>query len=174
MKLIVAVDNNWGIGYKGELLYSIPQDQKFVREMTTGKVIVMGHSTLKSFPGGKPLKNRTNIVLSRDMNLSIDGAMVCHSVKELFKEISKYQSDNVFVFGGETVYKMLIDYCDTAYVTKINTEKEADSYFVDIDAKANWEMSGSSPMYEYNGIEFVFKEYRNNKVNDFVIEREDN
>lgn len=167
MKLIVAVDNRWGIGYKGDLLYSIPQDQKFVREMTTGKVIVMGHSTLKSFPGGKPLKNRINVVLSRDENLLINGAKVCHSIEELFSEIMKYESDNVFVFGGEAVYKMLIDYCDTAYVTKVNDEKPADSYFVDIDAKDNWELSGSSPVYEYEGTEFSFKEYRNNKVNDF-------
>ena len=89
MNLIAAVDKNWGIGLKNKLLVSIPDDMKFFRQTTTGKVVVMGRKTLESFPGGKPLKNRVNIVMTRDKDYRADGAVVVHDLDELHEELKK-------------------------------------------------------------------------------------
>ena len=120
MQLIVAVDSNWAIGKNNQLLVRIPMDQKFFRETTTGKVVVMGRKTLESFPNGLPLNNRTNIVLTRNPNYKVKDAIVVHNMDELHKELKKYNSDDIFVIGGEKIYEQLLDECDTAHVTKIN------------------------------------------------------
>jgi dihydrofolate reductase len=91
MNLIVAVDNNWAIGYKNDLLISIPDDMKFFRETTTGNVIIMGRKTLNSFPNGKPLKNRVNIVITKDTNFKADGAIVVNSIEEAVKDPKKVE-----------------------------------------------------------------------------------
>ena len=129
MKIIVAADKNWGIGVNNNLLVSIPADMKFFRETTTGNVVVMGRKTLESFPNGLPLKNRVNVVLTKDVNYQVKGAIIVHSMDELKEELKEYDSDNVYVIGGATIYEQLIDYCDTAYVTKIDYSYEADVYF---------------------------------------------
>ena len=103
MNLIVAVDKNWAIGKDNKLLVSIPDDMKFFRETTSGKVVVMGRKTLESFPNGKPLKNRVNIVLTRDESYQVKDAIVVHSKEELDKELAKYNSDDIFVIGGESI-----------------------------------------------------------------------
>ena len=89
MNLIVAVDSNWAIGKENKLLVSIPQDMKFFRETTKGKVVAMGRKTLESFPGGQPLKNRTNIILTRNPNYQVKGAIICHSIEEVLEELKK-------------------------------------------------------------------------------------
>ena len=109
MKLIVNVDRQWNIGCDNGLLFSIPEDMKFFRQTTTGKVVVMGRKTLDSFPGGRPLKNRVNIVLTRDSSFEREGTLVCHSVQEVFDAVKDYNTDDVFVIGGESVYKMFLD-----------------------------------------------------------------
>ena len=118
MKLIVAVDANWGIGCKNELLVRIPSDQRFFRETTTGNVVVMGRKTLESFPGGKPLKDRVNIVLTKENRESVNGEIIVHSVEEALEEIKKY-SEEIYIIGGETVYRQFLHYCDESYITKI-------------------------------------------------------
>ena len=100
MNLIVAVDKNWAIGLGNKLLVSIPQDMKFFRETTTGKVVVMGRKTLESFPGGQPLKKRTNIVLSGNKNYQVKDAIVCHSTKAVLEELKNYDSEDIYVIGG--------------------------------------------------------------------------
>ena len=110
MKMIVAVDKNWGIGKNNDLLVSIPADMKMFRTETSGKVVVMGRKTLESFPGGLPLKNRTNIVLSGNPDYQVKGAIVVHSLQELLEEIKKYPKDQVYCIGGDSVYKMLLPY----------------------------------------------------------------
>ena len=120
MKAILAADKNWGIGYNNHLLVSIPSDMKFFRQTTTGKVVVMGRKTLESFPNGMPLKNRTNIVLTGNQNYQVKDAIVVHSEDELMEELKKYETDDIYVIGGESVYRMMLPYCDTAYVTKID------------------------------------------------------
>ena len=112
MNLIVAVDRNWAIGKDNKLLVSIPDDMKFFRETTTGKVVVMGRKTLESFPNSKPLPNRVNIVITRDMNYDAKGAVVVHSKEELDKELEKYNSDDIYIIGGESIYRLMLDECD--------------------------------------------------------------
>ena len=127
MKAILSADRNWGIGYQNRLLVSIPSDMKFFRQTTTGKVVVMGRKTLESFPNGLPLKNRTNIVLTKNKDYSVKGAVLVHTEEELFEELKKYSADDVYVIGGESVYRMLLPYCDTVYVTKIDHAFQADT-----------------------------------------------
>lgn len=117
MNLIVAVDKNWAIGYQNKLLVSIPEDMKFFRTTTTGKVVVMGRKTLETFPNGLPLKNRTNIVLTRNPEYKVKGAEVVHTVEEALELISEYPPEDVYVIGGDTIYRQFLPYCDVAHVT---------------------------------------------------------
>ena len=110
MKIIVAADKNWGIGKDNKLLVSIPADMKMFRQETTGKVCVMGRKTLESFPGGLPLKNRTNIVLTRNENYKVKDAIIVHSIEELMEELKKYPAEDVYCIGGDTIYKQLLPY----------------------------------------------------------------
>ena len=128
MKIIVAADKNWGIGKDNKLLVSIPADMKMFRQETTGKVCVMGRKTLESFPGGLPLKNRTNIVLTHNQNYKVKDAIIIHSIEELLEELKKYNAEDVYCIGGDTIYKQLLPYCDVAQVTKIDFAYIADSY----------------------------------------------
>ena len=120
MNAIVAVDNNWAIGNKGKLLVSIPNDMKRFREITTGKVVVLGRKTMATFPNGMPLKNRTNIVLSKDEKYKAGDAIVVHSIDELLEELKKYNTEDVYIIGGDSLYKQMLPYVDTCEVTKIN------------------------------------------------------
>lgn len=159
MNLIVAVDKNWAIGKDNKLLVSIPDDMKFFRETTTGKVVVMGRKTLESFPGGKPLKNRVNIVLTRDPNYQVKDAVVVHSKDELDKELKKYNPDDIFVIGGESIYRMLLDECSRAFVTYVDYSYDADTYFPNLDEKSEWKLAQESEEQTYYDIEFYFRTY---------------
>lgn len=129
MQAILSADKNWGIGNKNRLLVSIPSDMKFFRQKTTGKVVVMGRKTLESFPGGQPLKNRINIVLTGNRDYYVKDAVIVHTEEELSEELKKYKDEDIFVIGGESVYRMLLPLCDTVYVTKIDREFEAGHIF---------------------------------------------
>ena len=159
MRLIVAVDKNWGIGKNNDLLVSIPSDKKFFRQETTGKVVVMGRKTLESFPGGLPLKNRTNVVLTRNAGYRAKDTVIVHDIPELLEELKKYPSDAVYVVGGGTVYEELLPYCDEAYVTKIDFAYEADTYFPNLDQMPEWEVTASSEEQTYFDLEFEFLQY---------------
>lgn len=159
MKMIVAVDKNWGIGKNNDLLVSIPADMKMFRTETSGKVVVMGRKTLESFPGGLPLKNRTNIVLSGNPDYQVKGAIVVHSLQELLEEIKKYPKDQVYCIGGDSVYKMLLSYCDTAQVTKIDFAYEADRYFPNLDEMPQWQVAAESEEQTYFDLEYRFVRY---------------
>jgi dihydrofolate reductase len=159
MNLIVAVDENWGIGYKGKLLTYLPDDLKYFKEKTLYKVVVMGRKTLESLPNGKPLANRTNIVLTRDKNYKCDGVTVCNSINELTETIKDYDSDSVFIIGGAQIYNELINDCNKAYVTKIYKEFIVDASIKNIDILPNWELIEKSPIHEYNGTNYCFCVY---------------
>ncbi|MCR5415957.1 MAG: dihydrofolate reductase [Pseudobutyrivibrio sp.] len=159
MNLIVAVDKNWAIGKDNKLLVSIPDDMKFFRSTTTGKVVVMGRKTLESFPNGKPLKNRVNIVLTRDDNYHVDDAIIVHSKEELDKELEKYNSDDIYVIGGESIYRMLLDDCDRAFITYIDYGYDADTYFPNLDEHSDWKLAEESEEQTYYDIEFYFRTY---------------
>lgn len=159
MNLIVAVDKNWAIGKENKLLVSIPQDMKFFRETTMGKVVVMGRKTLESFPGGQPLKKRTNIVITRDKNYSVKDAIVVHSVEEALEELQKYNSEDIYVIGGESIYRQMLPHCDVAHVTKIDHAYEADTYFPNLDEKEEWLVTGISDEQTYFNLEYEFVRY---------------
>ena len=163
MNIIVAADKNWGIGKDNKLLVSIPADMKFFRETTTGNVVVMGRKTLESFPGGLPLKRRTNIVLTKDVNYQVKDAVLVHSVEELLEELKKYDSENVYVIGGDSVYRQLLPYCDIAHVTKIDYAYEADSYFPNLDEDPQWEVTASSEEQTYFDLEYTCVKYQRKK-----------
>lgn len=159
MNLIAAVDKNWAIGCKNKLLVSIPADMKFFRETTIGKVVVMGRKTLESFPNGMPLKKRTNIVLTHDKTYKVPDAILVHSMEELHEELKKYPSEDIYVIGGETIYKQLLDECDVAHITKIDYEFEADAYFPNLDELPDWKITQDSEEQTYFDLEYYFYKY---------------
>lgn len=161
MNLIVAADKNWAIGKDNKLLVSIPADMKFFRQTTTGKVVVMGRKTLESFPNGLPLKNRINIVLTRNENYRAQDAIVVHSMEELRRELKKYNSEDIYVIGGDSVYRLLLPYCSLAHVTRIDHAYEADTYFPNLDELPEWHLAGDSDEQTYFDLEYAFMLYQN-------------
>ena len=166
MKAIVAVDNNWGIGKNNELLISIPDDMKHFVKYTRNKIVIMGKNTLDSFPGGNPLKGRKNIVISSKEKIDKD-IILLSSIKEALEESKKFNEEDVFVIGGESVYKQLLPYCEKCIVTKINKTFEADAFFPNLDEKSNWELIEESEKYNYEGIDYKFLIYKNIDVKCF-------
>ena len=159
MKAILAAYKNWGIGYNNRLLVSIPSDMKFFRQTTTGKVVVMGRKTLESFPNGLPLKNRTNIVLTANPDYDVKAAVIVHSKDELLEELKKYNEDDIYVIGGESVYRMMLPYCDTVLVTKIDRAFQADTHFPNLDEMEEWTLTEESEEQTCFDLEFRFTKY---------------
>jgi len=159
MKLIVNVDKNWAIGNKGKLLVSIPSDLKMFRNETSGKVVILGRKTLATFPQGKPLPNRTNIILTTDENFSAGEAAVVHSVEEVLDAVKDYPTDDVYVIGGESIYRQLLPYCNTAIVTKCDYAYEADTYFPNLEQAEGWVMTAESEEQTYFDLEYTFQKW---------------
>lgn len=159
MNAIVAVDRNWAIGYKNRLLCSIPEDMKFFRETTKDHVVVMGRKTLESFPGGRPLKNRVNVVITSRQDYEAEGAIVVHSPEEAAEYLSRYAPEEVYVIGGESIYRQMLPYCRTAYVTCMEAAFPADTYFPDLESDPEWECAMESEKRNYEGIDYSFKKY---------------
>lgn len=158
MNIIVAVDKNWAIGKDNRLMWSIPADMKFFRETTKGNVVIMGRKTLESFPQGQPLKNRVNIVITRKKDYKVKGAVIVHSVKEAVEEARKYEGE-FFVIGGESIYRAMLAYCDTAYITKIDHAFDADTYFPNLDEDRDWKMTKISEEQTCFDLEYYFTVY---------------
>ena len=163
MKAILHADKNWGIGKGNDLMFSLPQDMKFFRETTRGKVVVMGLNTLRSLPGSNPLKNRVNIVLSPD-GVEKEGVVTVHDFKELFEELKKYPPDDVFVIGGASVYRALFPYCTEILVTRVDADGGADVFVTDLDQDERYILQSESDPVEDNGQIIRFCTYRNLKV----------
>ncbi|MCR5828764.1 MAG: dihydrofolate reductase [Lachnospiraceae bacterium] len=159
MKLIASVDNNWGIGYKGKLLVSIPSDQRFFRNETVGKTVVLGRRTLDTFPGGRPLSDRENIILTRDISYTNRDARVIHGMEELESLLVERESDEVYIIGGQSVYEQFLDRCDVAYITKIDYEFAADSYLPNLDKNPEWECIEESEEKTYYNLCYKFCKY---------------
>ena len=160
MKAIVAVDRNWAIGHKGKLLVSIPADQKNFRNLTTGNTIVYGRKTLETFPQQVVLPNRRNIILSTREDYTVKNAEVAHSKEELLELVKDVDTDSVFIIGGSSVYNEFIDECDTAIVTFIDKEYQADSYFPNLDKDPNWELVDESDEQVYFDITYTYRTYK--------------
>ena len=163
MELIAAVDRNWGIGKDGQLLVRIPADLKRFQALTTGHTVILGRKTLATFPGGQPLKNRTNIILTRNPEFTAKGAVVCHSVEETLEELKKYPSEDVYIIGGDTIYRQFLPYCDTAHVTRMEHAYDADAWFPNLDEDPEWELTGQSEEKTYFDLEFTFCRYERKK-----------
>lgn len=163
MNAIVAVDNNWAIGCKNRLLVRIPADHKNFRQETTGKVVVLGRKTLETFPQGMPLPNRTNIILSTNPEYKVKDAVVVHSKEELDTELKKYPTEDVYIIGGESVYRMMLPACDVVHVTKIDHDYEADAYFPNLDKDDEWEITAESEEQTYFDLPYYFVKYERKK-----------
>lgn len=159
MNTIVSVDKNWGIGYNGDLLFHVSEDMRYFKSMTIGKVVIMGENTFYSLPNQKPLKDRVNIVLSDKAGLKIDEVTVCNSLNELLKEIEKYDTNEVFVVGGQAIYELMLPYCKVAYITQFYAEKTADKHFPNLAENNEWQLISRSDPLESNGIKFTFDKY---------------
>lgn len=164
MNFIVAVDENWGIGNQGDLLYSIPEDMKFFRQTTLNKVVIMGRNTLESLPGQRPLPKRTNIVVTRNPNYTVEGALVCHSVEEVLEAVKDYAPEDVWVMGGKAIYEAFLPYCQKGYITKIQSKKDADTKLINLDALPEWRCTSTSETYQYEGLSYSFCVYENETV----------
>ena len=165
MKAIVAVDKKWGIGKKNDLLFTLPEDMKYFREKTLNKVVVMGSNTLKSFPNGKPLKNRTNIVLFPGGEKR-DDCIVVDSLDELKEELKKYPADDVFIIGGAMFYKTMLPYCSEVLVTKVNADGGAEVFYENLDELADWKCVSESEPIVTNGHEIRFTVYKNSDIKE--------
>ncbi len=162
MRAIFHADRKWGIGKENGLMFSLPSDMKFFRETTMGKVVVMGYNTLRSFPGGRPLKNRVNIVLYPGD--ALEGVVTVRNLGELFAEIKKYPPEDVFVIGGASVYRALLPYCTEALVTKVEADGGADVFVPDLDRSPDFFLASESAPAEDNGYTIRFCTYRNRNV----------
>ena len=157
MELVVAVDRNWAIGNRGELLYRIPADLKHFKALTLGHPVILGRKTLETFPGGRPLPGRTNLILSRNPDFTVEGAAVYPDLKRLLADAP----EDSMVIGGESVYRALLGRCGTAHVTKIDAAAPAaDAFFPDLDADPEWEVSETSEVLEHEGLPFRYVTYR--------------
>lgn len=161
MIAIAAVDRNWAIGNKGQLLISLPEDQKGVfKKYTAGHTVVFGRKTLETFPGQRLLPNRVNVIMSRSFDYQKEGAVILHSVDEL-EDFLALSADEVFLIGGATMYNSLIGLCDKAIITSIRAEYEADCYFPNLDEDPCWELTEEEPpVMSEKGVEFTVRHYK--------------
>jgi len=163
MNFIVAVSSDYAIGKDNDLLFHLPSDLKYFKEKTLNNVVIMGERTYHSLPK-RPLPNRINIVLSDNPNFYDENIIIVRSVAELFEEIKKYDSESVFVCGGASVYNLLMDYCDKAYITKIDKSVPADTFIRNIEETGNWTEIESSEVMAENDLNFTFKVFKNNNI----------
>ena len=161
MNLIVAVDNNFGIGSKNKLLISIKEDMEFFKNKTLNSVVIVGKNTLESFPSSKPLKNRINIVVAQDKDYKVEDAVVVNSLEDAVNEALKYNKE-IYVIGGASIYNQLLDYCKKAYITKIyKSFDEVDTYIKNLDKLDNWKVIEESTEKIENDIKYKFLTYEN-------------
>lgn len=155
MNAIVAVDQNWAIGKGGDQLCYISADLKRFKELTMGHPVILGRKTLATFPGGRPLKGRRNLILSRDPEFSAEGAEMYRDVKSL---LAQAPADS-YIIGGESVYRALLPHCDRVYVTKIMSTFPADVWFPDLDTDPAWQVEETAEPLEENGLRFQYVTY---------------
>ena len=159
MNLIVAVDKNWGIGNRGQMLVSIPADLKMFREETMGKVIVMGRKTLECLPSGQPLAGRTNVVLTRNENFTKKGTVVFHDMESTMEYLKQFKEEEIYIIGGGEIYRQFLPYCDVAHVTCIDYTYEADTHFPNLDQDPDWVVTEESDEQTYFSLCYEFRKY---------------
>lgn len=154
MTAVVCVSKSWGIGRDGALLFRISDDLKRFRTLTTGRTVILGRRTLATFPGGRPLKNRRNIILSRTAQ-AIEGAEIARSIEDAIA----LADEDAVIIGGASVYAALLDRCERVYVTKVDSDCAADSFFPDLDASPDWRVERTGEEQEENGLRFRYVDY---------------
>ena len=161
MNLIACADANWGIGFENRLLVHIPEDMRFFRDMTLGSVVVMGRKTLESLPGGRPLEGRRNLVLTRNPSYQAVGVQTAPGIQALMQELSFCESKNIYVIGGASIYRQMLDFCDTAYITKVARAYQADAFLPNLDVQGGWRLAASSgaQFSPDAGVEYRFLRY---------------
>ena len=159
--MIACADENWGIGFENRLLVHIPEDMRFFRDMTLGSVVVMGRKTLESLPGGRPLEGRRNLVLTRNPSYQAVGVQTAPGIQALMQELSFCESKNIYVIGGASIYRQMLDFCDTAYITKVARAYQADAFLPNLDVQGGWRLAASSgaQFSPDAGVEYRFLRY---------------
>ena len=166
---ILNCDKEYGIGKRNGLLFSLPKDMKFFRKTTLNHVVCMGENTLLSFPNSKPLKNRTNIVLSQDPTHNYEGVINVHTFEGFLREMKKHaERDIVFVIGGASIYKQTLQYVDEVYLTKVNADGGAEVFFVNLDEEKDFELVKESAPERDGDLEIKFTVYRNNNKKEII------
>lgn len=163
MNAIVAVDRNWAIGNQGQLLVSIPNDHRMFRKQTLNKVVIYGRKTLLTFPMAQPLERRRNIILSRNLSFHVKNAEVTHSVEETLNLLKNVPGEDLYVIGGEMIYKEFLPYVDTVHVTKVDYAYTADAFFPNLDEDPDWEITASSEEQTYFDVPYTFLQYERKK-----------
>lgn len=159
MKFIVSVDKNWGIGKNNELLMRVPEDMKQFRAKTTDNVIVMGRKTLESFPKGKPLPNRVNIVITANKDFVAEGVVVCHGIEEVLEKVKEFGDKDIYIVGGGSIYNAFLPYCNEAYITKFDKVFDADTFIENLDKNTNWKAEETLMSGEYDGVKYDVIKY---------------
>lgn len=163
MNIITAADRHWAIGKEGKNLVTIPSVQQMLLRETAGKAVVMGKRTLDNFPGGQPLGNRMNVVLSQNTELKVKGAKVCHSMKEAIEYLRNYSSEDIYIIGGQSIYRQFLPYCSTVHVTRIDYTYDADAFFPDLENDGEWEMTEESDEQTYFDLCYTFQRFERTK-----------
>lgn len=163
MNLIVAADTHWAIGKDGHVLVTIPADQQMLMKETAGKVVVMGRRTLKSLPGGQPLGNRTNLILTHDEDYKARGARICHSLEAALEMLSAYDTDDIYVIGGQSIYEQFLPYVDTVHVTRIDYTYDADTFFHNMEQDEGWSMVEEGDEQTYFDLCYTFQKFQRKK-----------
>lgn len=165
MNLIASADNNWAIGYQGQLLASIRADLQNFKKITMGKTVVLGRKTLETFPSGRPLPGRRNIILTRDRTCKIPDAETVNSVEDLMNLLKDVDTNDIFIIGGSSVYAQMLPYCDVAYITRIDYTFQADSFIPNLDKDPDWELVEESDEQTCYDLVYYFRKYvRKSKV----------
>ena len=165
MNAIVVVDQNWAIGCNGDLLFSLPTDMKRFRALTLGGTVILGRKTLDSFPGGRPLPKRRNIVITRNVDFDREGCEIVSGTAAALEAAADTEADKLWVIGGGSVYTALLSKCKRVYLTKVDAAAEdADTFFPNLDKLPGWEIEAVSDSVEENGVTYRFVDYVNTKL----------
>ena len=163
MKMLFSADYNWAIGNQGDLLLRIPEDMRYFKQLTTGNIIVMGRKTFESLPGSRPLPDRINIVLSATLDPHRDDIKVCDSLASLLDFLGEYKSEDIYIIGGAGLFELMLPYCDTALVTKIDHQFAADTHMTNLDQDPDWEMVQEGEPRQHQDISYRFTVYKRTK-----------
>jgi len=167
MKSIAVVDNNWGIGRQGGLLFRLPKDLAYFKEQTLGKVVVMGHNTLLSLPQSKPLPDRKTIVVTQIFK-STPQFVAVYDLDELFFELKKYDTNDIYIAGGAMLYQSTLDYCNCALITKVDARANAEYFYPNLDSLPNWEKECEGNPLQDNGYSIKFTRYVNKSPKKYI------